>query len=202
MTYPWLPYLVIDYIEKLKPKKVFEWGSGNSTLFFLQMGVKKLVTIEHELDWFHKVNKLLSDNNIIHLNNRLIPFQYGSLGSDPGNPNHYKSGSTELGEVNFKEYVTVIDEYEDFDFILIDGMARAACIKHAFKHVSPGGAILIDNTGDRPYYLSQNIHLFGNYESGWERLDFLGYGPIIDYKWQSTFFINRKKEDYETNHSH
>ncbi len=76
-------------------------------------------------------------------------------------------------------------------------MARASCLAHAYNHVADGGCIVLDNTGDRPYYLKQTVRLFGNYEKGWERVTFMGYGPILDYKWETTIFIKRTKQDYE-----
>jgi len=195
MNNPWLPYLATEYIKQLKPRRVFEWGSGESTVFFaFKPGIRTLISIEHDEDWYSKVHERLPLNFIDF---RLISPEPGTIGPDPANPAHYKSGSTNLGDVNFKQYASAIDEYDLFDLILIDGMARASCIHHAFSHVAPGGCMVIDNTGDRPYYLEQTAHLFGDYEAGWERVDFMGYGPILDYKWQTTFFINRVKADYE-----
>ena len=195
MTSPWLPYLVTDYIRELRPKRVFEWGSGESTLFFLGMGLKQLVTIEHDLEWYGKVK--YPSNIPYSYGFYLIPYEQGSIGSDKANPAHYKSGSTNLGDVNFKRYASAIDDYNKFDLILIDGMARASCLAHAYSHIADGGCIVLDNTGDRPYYLEQTAHLFGNYESGWETIKFMGYGPILDYKWETTVFINKVKSSYE-----
>jgi hypothetical protein len=57
---------------------------------------------------------------------------------------------------------------------------------------------VLDNT-DRPYYLEKTEErLFGNYETGWEKIEFFGYGPILDYKWKTSIFINKRKIDYET----
>jgi len=209
---PWLPYIVTDYIKQFMAVKnytanfeglsVFEWGSGESTLFFFDIPfVNRIVSIEHDKVWSTKVGARLGFTNEHKgtINCYLIPFEQGEIGPDKANPHHYKSGSTELGAVNFKRYTSVIDDYGKFDLILIDGMARASCLYHAFNHVNPGGCIVLDNTGDRPYYLEQTLRLFGGYEAGWERVDFFGYGPILDYKWQTTFFINRVKADYERN---
>lgn len=193
---PWLPYLATEYLECLYEKSpdvwdIFEWGSGESTLCFTKL-CKTLISIEHNPEWYKKTKGQIPS----WVDYCLIPPEAGSLGSDPGNPDHYKSASTELGEVNFKRYASAIDKYGLFDLILIDGMARASCLKHALSHVRPGGCIVLDNTGDRPYYLAQTAHLFGNYESGWERVTFHGYGPILAYKWETSFFINRRRDDY------
>jgi len=195
MNNPWLPYLVTDYIRQLKPKRVFEWGSGESTLFFRAMPITQIVSIEHDMEWYNKLNPRLSQNAITGY--KLILHEQGSLGNDKANPSHYKSGSTNLGDVNFKKYCSAIDDYGKFDLILIDGMARASCLYHAINHVAEGGCIVLDNTGDRSYYLEQTAYLFGDYESGWERVTFMGYGPILAYKWETSIFINRTKRSYE-----
>lgn len=191
---PWLPYLVTEYLKTLKPKRVFEWGSGASTLFWVELGVGQLVSIEHDLEWYEKIKPDLLD----WIDYRYIPFEEGEICGDKSDPCCYKSGSTQLGAVNFKKYASVIDDYGIFDLILIDGVARPSCLAHAFSHVRPGGCIVLDNTGDRPYYLERTSEMFGNYETGWESIKFMGYGPILDYKWETTIFINKRKADYET----
>lgn len=185
---PWLPYLATEYIKHLAPKSVFEWGSGNSTLFWIDtIKCKQLVSIEHNLEWYQKIKPQIYQCGWVDY--KYISSEEGEIGPDMGNPDHYKSGSTELGKVNFKKYASVIDDYYWFDLILIDGMARASCLKHAYNHIQPGGAIVLDNV-DRSYYLEQQEEkLFGNWEYGWEKIEFFGYGPILDYKWKTAIFI-------------
>jgi len=196
---PWLPYLATEYIRNLKPKSVFEWGSGGSTLFFAEMSpLVELVSIEHSGEWYDKVDKQLRMmKRLFSVRYQLIPCEADEIGPDKANPAHYKSGSTELGPVNFQKYASIIDQYGKFDLILIDGMARASCLYHAISHVKPGGCIVLDNVGDRPYYLEQTDYLFGNYENGWERILFSGYGPILDYQWSTLILKNTRKSDYE-----
>lgn len=193
---PWLPYLATEYIKRLNPYRIFEWGSGGSTLFFADvLHSDSVVSVEHDKEWYDKVLPLIPYYN--RDNYHLIPYESPELGPDKANPMHYKSGSTELGPVNFKKYASVIDQYGKFDLILIDGMARASCLYHAISHVKPGGCIVLDNVGDRPYYLEQTDYLFGNYEDGWERIVFSGYGPILDYQWSTLILKNTRKSDYE-----
>ncbi len=194
---PWLPYLVTDYIKQLKPRSVFEWGSGESTLFFYDLGIKPIISVEHDSEWYLEIDSRLDKQGIWNVDYHLISYERGAIGSNPADPTHYKSASTQLGEVNFKSYASFIDKFGKFDLILIDGMARVSCLAHAYSHVADGGCIVLDNTGDRPYYLKQTAHLFGNWESGWETIKFMGYGPILDYKWETTIFIKRTKQDYE-----
>lgn len=196
---PWLPYVATEYIKRLNPRSVFEWGSGGSTLFFAQKSRIDyyLVSIEHDLEWLKKIKHEVFAKNLDSFDYRYIPYSEGEIGPDKANPLHYKSGSTQLGPVNFKKYASIIDQYGKFDLILIDGMARASCLYHAVSHVKAGGCIVLDNVGDRPYYLEQTDYLFGNYEDGWERLLFTGYGPILDYQWSTLILKNTRKKDYE-----
>lgn len=191
MANPWLPYLVTDYIKRLKPQRVFEWGSGESTLFFHTIGVQNLSTVEHSQEWFDDTNKKLS---VAHVGYNLIPYEDGTIGSNPANPVHYKSASTELGEVNFKRYATLVDRMIDskYDLILIDGMARASCLYHAASHVAEGGCIVLDNA-ERDYYMQNVAFLF----EGWERILFEGYGPQLDYQWKTLVLVNKRKRHYE-----
>jgi len=192
LSNPWLPYLVTEYIKQLKPQRVFEWGSGESTLFWFEIGVPYLRSVEHDSDWYFKVEKQLIE---LHTQGyHLIPFEDGTIGSNPANPIYYKSASTELGEVNFKRYASFIDEFEGnkFDLILIDGMARASCLYHAASHVAENGCIVLDNA-EREYYMQNVAFLF----EGWERILLEGYGPILDYQWKTLILINKRKRHYE-----
>lgn len=180
MNVPWLPFLATKFLETLDLQQCFEWGSGGSTLW-LAKRCQYLVSVEHNPE------RMLSSlpANVETLFRTPAP---GEIGADPANPEHYKSGSTEYGNVNWKRYVQAIDAYGEFDLILVDGAARASCIAHAVPHVKPGGWLVIDNTGDRPWYLVNNMHLFGNWNGGWDRVTFFGRGPTLSYLWETTMF--------------
>lgn len=190
---PWLPYRATDHLLTLDVKTAFEWGSGGSTIFLKAvMGVEALYSVEHVARWQEAVKAECAERRLKNITWRLIPPDPGDVGPDKANPAHYKSGSTELGPCNFKQYCSVIDGLGLFDLVLIDGMARASCLKHAVAHVKPGGCLMLDNT-DRPYYLEQTLSLFAE----WERIDFHGYGPILAYSWTCTAFHNTRKVDYD-----
>lgn len=183
---PWLPYLATEYIfEKIKPELIFEWGSGGSTIAFTNAErANRIVTVESDGDWHDRVLTELRHRGILFRVNLVhIPWEAGEIGPDKSDPAHYKSGSTELGPVNFKAYASYIDQYSPFDLVLVDGFARASCLAHAAPKVKPGGWLVLDNT-DRDYYLARTAPLF----EGWERVDFYGYGPILAYPWKCTMF--------------
>lgn len=58
----WIPlftYPCIEYIQQfdLREKRIFEWGSGASTLYWMQRA-KSVVSIENNRDWFNSLSKL------------------------------------------------------------------------------------------------------------------------------------------------
>lgn len=60
---PWFTYPMIEYLNSLdlKNKKVFEWGSGNSTLYFSQRA-KNIISIEHDKKWFDQIKSGMGEN--------------------------------------------------------------------------------------------------------------------------------------------
>src|ERR1035437_5170281 len=54
---PWMNFNAISLLNKYltKDMTVFEWGSGSSTLFLSQR-VYKVISIEHNKEWYSKVN--------------------------------------------------------------------------------------------------------------------------------------------------
>ncbi len=53
----------------------------------------------------------------------------------------------------FWDYFHVADDYQDeyFDFILVDGRARVACLLNSIPKLKSGGLMILDNS-DRPSY--------------------------------------------------
>jgi hypothetical protein len=158
---PWINFSAIDYLKKnLRPEfKVFEYGGGGSTLFFLDH-VKEVTTVEHNKDWFailktqiKQVDKNRWDGNLIEAEPNAMMADF-----DESNPDHYYSGDDNYSGMNFKSYVSYIDRFADsyFDLVLIDGRSRPSCIKHSVNKVRSGGLIVLDNA-ERKYYLSHSL---------------------------------------------
>lgn len=65
---PWYTYPAIEFLEQfnIKEKTVFEWGCGNSSLYFSKR-VKNITSIEHDADWYQKVAaKLQPNQQLVH----------------------------------------------------------------------------------------------------------------------------------------
>jgi hypothetical protein len=163
---PWISFPVIDFlIENLNPEsKVFEYGGGGSTLFFLERA-REVVTVEHNKEWFG----ILSLN--IGKNGKWKPLfvepEPASNFDDKhfADPDSYFSTEKDFANKNFKKYASAIDTYENgyFDVVLVDGRVRPSCMKHGVPKVKKGGYLILDNS-DRPYYLEyflkHDAHLF------------------------------------------
>lgn len=166
---PFMSFRARDWLENFlssKDRRVFEWGSGGSTLF-LASRVRELVTIEHDPTWYEIVSRHLSSFASENCTIRHIPPSTSS--SEP----IYRS--ERKPQWSFRDYVRAIDSYPDgyFDLVIVDGRARPACIRHARPKVAPGGAIILDDSGRRRY---QNAVREMD-QTGWIKVDLSGVKP-------------------------
>lgn len=60
---PWYTYPAIEYLEQFDfgKKNIFEWGSGNSSLYFSKKA-NKVTSIEHDKNWYDIVATQLQPN--------------------------------------------------------------------------------------------------------------------------------------------
>ena len=145
-----------EWFEKhIKPDmKIFEYGSGSSTAYFASK-VSQVVSVECYPERYNKNQNMI--NSSVHY--KLIepikdskPFPYSH--------ESYGSVDDEFAHFSFENYVNYIKEYSDrfFDIILINGRARASCIRAAVPKTKLGGYIILN---DSERYVYQNaIELF------------------------------------------
>lgn len=121
---PWFTYPAIDFISGLdiSDKRVFEWGSGNSTLFWGKFA-REIVSIETDPKWYEYLKPKISSNCSLLYVDR-----------------------------DRSSYVGAIDGYDRFDVIVIDGEVehRKACCLSALEHIADGGIIVLDNSDQCP----------------------------------------------------
>lgn len=183
---PWLTFGAIDFLdaELVTNMRIFEYGSGGSTLYFSSM-VREVVTVEHDAGWCERVRQELSARGRKNVTLLLRePEEDQSLGGDSHlDPRLYASSSPEYPCMSFKNYVAAIDGYPDghFDFISIDGRARNSCMEHVLRKLAPGGMIMLDNA-ERPEYSHIHSSLSG---PEWKLHDFQGPGPYTMYFWRT-----------------
>jgi hypothetical protein len=114
---PWFTYPCIDFLDGLNKTNwtVFEWGSGNSTVWWSKH-VKQVVAVEDNEEWFAEVKKQISTN-----------VDYSCCKDD----SYYK---------RIKQFP---DNY--FDVIVIDGSYRNECAIESINKISKEGLIIFDN---------------------------------------------------------
>jgi hypothetical protein len=125
---PWLPYALTEFLsaELNRAARVFEYGSGGSTLWFSQR-VREVVSIEHDPAWYTTVSTAAPANV------RVV----------------FARWSTE----SIDDYVGRIETYPDgyFDLVVVDGRSRVECIRRARNKVCRGGLLVLDDCNRRPY---------------------------------------------------
>ena len=177
---PWIVFDAIDYIKSRlgKETRVFEYGSGGSTLFWLSNECS-CVSVEHDPEWHGLVRGRIAETS--SLDYRLVPPEpvvtAEELG-DPADPHSYRSDDINFTGCSFRKYVSRIDSFPDgsFDVVLIDGRARPSCIMHSAGKVRIGGLLVLDNA-DRDYY-TRNTH---PYLDGYTATRFHGAVPSLTW---------------------
>jgi hypothetical protein len=177
---PWIAFAAIHFLKKVlrKDMRVYEYGSGGSTLFFAAR-VQEVISAEHDKDWHAKVQGELNKKRIHNCQLRLfepVP-ALTSLNQDISDPNAYISSGDNYRGKSFEAYASSINGYPDdfFDIVLIDGRSRPSCFKHAKKKVKRGGYLILDNAETRHYSYIHNT--LSNQE--WIKYDFFGLFPYL-----------------------
>lgn len=180
-----MPYEAIYHLNKLckKSSKVFEFGSGGSSLFFLSR-VSQTKSVEHDIDWLNLVSEEVSASGMSE--NWLGLLAPASKTINGNYLDIYKSTDKKFVDFSFEDYCSQIDSYPNdyFDLILIDGRSRVGCFAHSTSKVKIDGYIILDNSEREEYLEAFTIAS----RLGFVRRDFFGPGPCNDYQWRSTFF--------------
>ena len=71
------------------------------------------------------------------------------------------------------------------DVVLIDGIEREGCSKATLELLNKGGMIILDNSDRHP-----DVAAYFR-ENGFIEVDFHGFGPINDYTWTTSIFLDR-----------
>lgn len=125
LALPWLTYPFINFINNRLDKgmSVFEFGSGNSTLYYADK-VGEVFSVEHDLNWFNKVKNNLPQNAKIFYQKLIYDDQYC-------------------------RYPEILNR--KFDIVIVDGRDRVNCLIHSAEHLTDKGIIILDNSDRKQY---------------------------------------------------
>src|ERR1700754_2095964 len=122
---PWMNYPVIGLFQKRlnKEMRLFEYGSGYSTLFFSEL-VASVTSLEYDIEWYERISKDLPKNAKVLLVKNDV------------------DGS----------YCRAIHQTEGlFDVVVVDGRDRVNCIKQSIAKLQGHGVILLDDSQRERY---------------------------------------------------
>ena len=122
---PWVTYPFIDFISNRlnKSMDIFEFGAGNSTLYYAAK-VKTVTSVEHDEEWY-KTLKTKTPPNAKLLFQKL---EYG--------------GSYSEAALNSKAF---------YDLVIVDGRDRVACAVKSLKALKETGVIILDDSERTEY---------------------------------------------------
>lgn len=122
---PWNAYPYIYFVEGRLKKHfdIFEYGSGNSTLWYAKRaGTVK--SVENDKAWFELVSGRMPQN---------VKVVYQEL------------------EYNGEYSREVLKEDKRYHIIIIDGRDRVNCVKHSLNKLTEDGIIVFDNADLKDY---------------------------------------------------
>jgi hypothetical protein len=172
---PWWTYAAIDAVDawlqaRPRPIRVFEFGSGASTLW-LARRVDEVHTVEHHAGFAARMRPEFAAHPHVMLHE--VEARWSTR---PGVP----SGKAGHAGLDFADYVTAIDRVGGrFDLIVIDGRAREACLQAAISHLAADGLVVYDNSGRQRYRRAIE-------GSGLVERRFAGLTPTLPYPEQTS----------------
>jgi len=134
---PWMSPGAVRFLEGfLKKSDVgIEFGSGRSTLWFARHS-HHLTSVEHDTKWATIVKGMIQEAGVDNIEYHPIPLDH------PEEEPHRKFYDP------LPKYVDLINQYPDghFDFVIVDGHYRVACIAAAVAKLKVGGILILDNS--------------------------------------------------------
>jgi hypothetical protein len=123
-----IPWVTYPFLEFIKPRlkndfRIFEYGCGNSTLYYSQF-VRSVTSIEHNRGWFNRIKSKTGPN---------VEVIFKEL------------------DTNGKYCKSILEQISTFDIIIVDAEDRVNCLKCCTSKLSENGIIVLDDS-DRIEY--------------------------------------------------
>ena len=180
---PWITFGARLHLERiLRPgSRVFEYGAGGSTLFFLDRGCS-VTTVEHDVAWLERIRACVRPG---------APWTFHHVPPGPADEGDqdYLSSFPGYRGLSFRRYVHVLDGYPagEFDIIMVNGRARGPCLAAASRLVDSKGLVILDNS-ERPRYAPA---IAASERDGWRACHFHGPGPYVVNEFWNTTLLQR-----------
>jgi hypothetical protein len=169
---PWLTYPFMEFITPRLNKSydIFEFGGGNSTLFWTSL-VKSVDSIDHDKKWVDLISKKLPENGkIVYV--EVEDMHYTTLAFLPiGVVNNYNQAIKNTGK--------------QYDIIIVDGVDRNNCIINSLDFLKDAGIIVIDNM-EYENRMQESIAVLTT--NNFKRIDFWGLTPLVTAGCCTTIF--------------
>jgi len=184
---PWWSYDAIAEVDEILKSKanarVFEYGSGASTVWLARRAAH-VTSVEHHPAWHEKVQEFIKR----HQNIGTVEIRLIHPDDQPASDSLYTSEKPRERGQSFERYAREIETDQDprYDVIVIDGRARAACLKHAQSMLADDGVIVFDNSRRTRYRRAIEA-------SGLEARVFRGLTPSLPYADQTTLLSRKHK---------
>ena len=139
---------ILSYLDKTKT--IFEWGSGNSTIFFAKY-CKNIYSVEHDVHWLNLVSEMCFERD---LSNVGLIFQ-PRKGPHISFTNGYSKLIDDQRSENFENYIKAIDKIKDpetFDFFILDGRARVECAEYCLRRCNENTIVFMQEFYRERYY--------------------------------------------------
>lgn len=150
----------------------FEYGSGGSTYqASIRNNIKKIYSVESDIEWHDKLKKNIKKNNIVYLLNK--------MDTKPNTFGHPGKNATNTQKISYSNKIRNLSEEEQqkIDLVFIDGRFRVACCVKCYDVINDDCLIIFDDFLNRKQY-----HIV------------LDYYTIIDKTMDNRMVILKKKK--------
>jgi hypothetical protein len=139
---------ILSYLDKTKT--VFEWGSGNSTIFFAKH-CKHIFSVEHDVHWLNLVSDMCLKEDLSNVGVIFQPRKEPHINFTNG----YSKLIDDQRSENFENYIKAIDKIKDpetFDFFILDGRARVECAEYCLRRCNENTIVFMQEFYRERYY--------------------------------------------------
>ena len=170
---PWIAWPCIDFMSDfVQPShRVFEWGGGGSTLFFLKKGCR-VTTVESSAEWVQELEQQIRALGPDARRRWDLRFVAIADNNDPAVP----------------MYIGQVVDGAPWDLVMVDGWSRLKCLLEAMPHVKPGGVLVLDNANQKQFDGVPGVM------QHWERHKFCGLGVARSWVTQTDAYVRSARD--------